>query len=58
MTDEEVWALINERDEARKHKDWVRSDAIRDILLLENIQIKDRVNRTTWMRVSPKIKRI
>ena len=53
MTDEEIQVLINERDEARKHKDWVRADAIRDILLLENIQIKDRVNRTTWMRVSP-----
>jgi len=56
MTDEEIQVLINERDEARKHKDWVRADAIRDILLLDNVQIKDRANRTTWMRICPKIK--
>ena len=56
MTDEEIQVLINERDEARKHKDWVRADAIRDVLLLDNVQIKDRANRTTWMRICPKIK--
>jgi cysteinyl-tRNA synthetase len=56
MTDEQVQALIDERDEARKRNDWVRADAIRDILLLDNVQIKDRANRTTWMRIHPKIK--
>jgi cysteinyl-tRNA synthetase len=44
-------ALIREREEARRRRDWATSDAIRDRLLAEGIMIKDRADGTDWSRV-------
>lgn len=40
--------LIKERNEARKNKDYLKSDKIRDILLENNIEILDSREGTTW----------
>ena len=45
-------ALIKEREEARRRRDWAMADAIRDRLLGEGIRIKDRADGTDWSRVS------
>lgn len=44
----EIEALIVERTEARKVKNFKRSDEIRDQLLEKGIQLLDSVNGTTW----------
>ena len=41
MVDEAVEKLIAERQEARKRKDFARSDAIRDELAAKGITLKD-----------------
>jgi cysteinyl-tRNA synthetase len=43
-----IEALVNERMEARKNKDWARADAIRDRLLEMNIVIEDRPEGALW----------
>jgi cysteinyl-tRNA synthetase len=43
-----IEAMIEERTEARKGKDWARSDAIRDELLAKGIELKDGPEGTTW----------
>lgn len=43
-----VQALLQEREEARKQKDFARSDAIRDELLTMDIIIEDTANGPTW----------
>ncbi|MCD1147609.1 cysteine--tRNA ligase [Peptoniphilus sp. KCTC 25270] len=48
--DEEVEALIQERQEARKNKDFKRADEIREQLLSMNILIEDTREGTTWKR--------
>jgi len=40
--------MIQERTEAREHKDWAKSDAIRDKLLALHIELKDGPTGTTW----------
>ncbi len=45
---EEIEALIIERGEARKGKDFKRSDEIRDLLLEKNIVLLDTPQGTTW----------
>jgi cysteinyl-tRNA synthetase len=40
--------LIAERYECRRAKNWARSDEIRDILLAQNIELKDGPDGTTW----------
>ena len=40
--------MIRERAEARGNKDWAKSDAIRDELLVRQIELKDGPNGTTW----------
>ncbi len=45
---EEIERLIDERQEARKRKDWAASDAVRDRLLAHNIEIQDGPDGTTW----------
>jgi len=47
-----VEQLINERTEAKKNKDFTRSDAIRDELLAMKIEIKDTREGTTWKKIS------
>jgi cysteinyl-tRNA synthetase len=44
----EIESLILERAEARKAKDFKRSDEIRDYLLERNIQLLDGAGGTTW----------
>ncbi|WP_315116407.1 cysteine--tRNA ligase [uncultured Clostridium sp.] len=47
---DEKWVegLIEERNTARKNKDWARGDEIREILLSNNIEIIDSKEGTTW----------
>lgn len=40
--------LIEQREAARKNKDYKRSDEIRDYLLENNIEIMDNKDKTTW----------
>lgn len=46
--DEEVEALIEERNAARKAKDWAKADEIRDKLKEMNIVLKDTPNGVQW----------
>jgi len=48
ITPEEIERLIVERAEARKAKDFKRSDEIRDLLLARGIQLLDSAQGTTW----------
>lgn len=47
---EEVEALIVERQEARKEKNFARADEIRDILLAKNIVLEDTREGVKWKR--------
>ena len=47
-TDAQVNALIEERNEARKQKDWARSDEIRDQLKEMGVVIEDSKDGTKW----------
>jgi cysteinyl-tRNA synthetase len=40
--------MIDNREVARKSKDFVRSDAIRDELLARGVAIQDTPNGPTW----------
>lgn len=48
VTEQEIQALIVERAEARKAKNFARSDEIREYLLANNIQLVDTPHGTTW----------
>ncbi|MEQ2456207.1 cysteine--tRNA ligase [Flavonifractor hominis] len=48
---EEIEALIAQRLEAKKAKDWAKADAIRDQLKAMGVEIKDSKEGTTWTRV-------
>ncbi len=50
LTDSEIEALIVERGEARRAKDWTRGDEIRDLFKAENIVLEDGKDGTTWRR--------
>ena len=50
MLDEEIEELIQERQAARKAKDFARADAIRDELLLKGIILKDTREGVQWKR--------
>lgn len=50
FNEEEVQALIKEREEARRNKDWARSDAIRNQLAAARIVIEDRPDGTTRVK--------
>lgn len=51
LIDEDVEKLIEEREMARKNKDFKRADEIRDILKEMNIELKDTRNGVIWKRV-------
>ena len=51
MLDEEIEAMIEERQQARKNKDFKKADEIRDALLEKGIQLKDTREGVTWSRV-------
>lgn len=46
--DAEIEALIEQRQEARKNKDWATADKIRDDLKARGIVLKDTPNGVTW----------
>ncbi|HWI41610.1 MAG TPA: DALR domain-containing protein, partial [Verrucomicrobiae bacterium] len=48
VSPEEIGRLVQERAEARKAKDFRRSDEIRDMLLARGIELLDRKEGTTW----------
>lgn len=47
----EIEALIEERAEARKAKNFARSDEIRDTLLAQGIELLDSAEGTSWRKV-------
>ncbi|MDZ4384057.1 MAG: DALR domain-containing protein, partial [Nitrospirota bacterium] len=49
-SEEAIQKLISEREEARKKKDWKRSDEIRDRLSKAGIVIEDRPDGTTRIK--------
>lgn len=50
LIDSEIDSLIQERQVARKNKDFARSDAIRDQLLAQGILIEDTKDGIRWRR--------
>ena len=48
VNEEEILKYINERNDARKNKDWARADEIRQILLELNIELVDSKEGTSW----------
>ncbi|WP_172257415.1 cysteine--tRNA ligase [Saccharibacillus deserti] len=50
LLDEEVEQLIAERTEARKAKNWTRSDEIRDLLAERGIALEDTPQGMRWRR--------
>ena len=50
ILDEEIQALIDERQAARKAKDFAKADAIRDQLLAMGITLKDTREGVKWSR--------
>ena len=46
----EIDALVAQRTEARKTKNWAESDRIRDLLKEKSVEIKDGPQGTTWVR--------
>jgi cysteinyl-tRNA synthetase len=45
---DEIEKLIEERNQARRGKNWKRADEIRDFLLKKNIILEDGRGKTTW----------
>ena len=50
LLDEEIEKLIEERIQARKNRDFKRSDEIRDELKAKNIILEDTPQGTRWKR--------
>ncbi len=48
ISEEEILSKIEERDKARKDKDYKLSDKIRDELLKKGVLIEDKDGKTTW----------
>lgn len=48
---EKIEALIAERAEAKKQKDYQRADAIREMLKAQGITVEDTVNGTVWRKL-------
>lgn len=51
LLDEEIEALIEERNEARMKRDFARADEIRDLLKEKNIILEDTPQGVRWRRV-------
>ena len=52
LTEEELLALIDERNQARREKDWARADEIRDGLMKKGITLMDTPKGTEWSAIS------
>jgi cysteinyl-tRNA synthetase len=50
LLDEEVQKLIDERQEARRRRDWARADQIRDELAARGILLEDTRDGVRWKR--------
>lgn len=50
LLDEEIEQLIEERTQARKNRDFARSDEIRDLLKEKGILLDDTPQGTRWRR--------
>ena len=50
--DDEIEALIAQRNEARKNKDWATADKIRDELKARNIVLEDTPQGVKWKIVN------
>jgi len=50
VLDDEIRALIDERDQARKSRDFAKADQIRDQLLKRGIILEDTPKGTVWKR--------
>lgn len=50
MLDDDIQTLIDERIQARKDKDFARSDEIRDYLKEQGIILDDTPQGTRWRR--------
>jgi cysteinyl-tRNA synthetase len=50
LSAEDIDALIEKRNAARKDKDFATADAVRDQLAAANIKIEDGAGGTTWRR--------
>ena len=51
LSDDEIERLIDERNQARKSKDWKKSDEIRKVLTEKGIMIEDKPGgKTVWKR--------
>ena len=48
LKEEEILRLIEERNTARKEKNWKRGDEIRNDLLAKGILLEDSPSGTTW----------
>ena len=48
---EEIEALIAQRAQAKKEKNWAQADAIRDQLKAMGVEIKDTPNGVEWKRI-------
>ena len=44
----ELMALVKEREEARKNKDFKRSDELRNLLLEKGVAVEDAPGGTRW----------
>ena len=44
--------LIKEREQARKERDWLKSDKLRDKLLEDGISVRDTSSGSVWSRLS------
>jgi cysteinyl-tRNA synthetase len=51
LLDEEIERLIMERTDARKTKQWVRADEIRDLLTAKGIVLEDTAQGVRWKRL-------
>jgi cysteinyl-tRNA synthetase len=51
ISDAEIAGMISERDEARRARDFRRSDEIRERLLERGVVLEDGPRGTTWRRV-------
>jgi len=50
LTDAEIEALIQQRNDARTNKDWAESDRVRDELKAQGIILEDNAGQTSWRR--------